>query len=186
MAIKDALENFFIKQRDFYQTNYGTFPTAPYNDEDEQSNPTIIPDSLDEEDYIQWKPVLQNQLIDFSDLEKKYNITINPQIKQYFTTYWFLSDIAGVISDTTLYFRAVPYGINVLDLVENCYNNTKYKFSNNSILLQIGFAVVGGDDSYLIYVDNETTNVKCVQLEDEDVIELGTLEEVLATMAVGM
>ena len=186
METKEALERFFIKQHEFYQTNFGTFPTAPYNDEDEQSNPTIIPGSLDEEEYIQWKPVSQNILVDFTEFEKKNNIKLNSQIKQYFTTYWFLSDIAGVISETTLYFKAVPYGINILSLVENCFINAKDMFSDNNTFFQIGFAVVGGDDSYIIFVDNATAAVKCVQLENKNVIELGTLSEVLITMAVGM
>ena len=193
LEIKNALENYFDKQRGFWQSSFGTFPQKPY-DEKCEDNPTIIPNTLDEEDYVQWHPVEQTPSIDFSKLEQKLNCMINPKIKQLFTSYWYY-DLVGVLNNVTvnyscirlvLYFVPIPYGIEVLELLEDCYNYADSKFHNKNIHFEIGIALVGGDDSYLLYIDNETTMVKCVQISDQIVIEVGFLEDVLSNMDVGV
>ena len=180
METKNALEFFFNKQRDFWQSKYGIFPKLPYNKAIHEC--MIIPNT-NKKGYIQWKPIPQEEKVDFSELEARLNITINPQIKQYFTSYWFLS-LIGEIDDTTLDFLIIPYGINIMNLVERHYNLGKTNFPDEDVCFELGFADVNGDDSYLIYVDNETTMVKCVQLEDDNVIEMGALDEVISKMDV--
>ena len=181
MEIKEAMEIYFEKQLKYWQSEYGTYPERPYREEINEI--MIIENSLDSENYIQWKPVKQDKSIDFSKLESKLNITINSKIKQFFSSYWFLSMI-GDIGDIQLHFISIPYGINVLDLIERYYNYGKRNFPDN-IYFGLGIANVDDDDSYLIYVDNETTIVKCVQVIDNVSIELGTLEKVILEMEAG-
>ena len=181
--MKNILEHFFNRQRDYWQSEDGTYPQLPYNNA--MNECMIVQNSLDDDGYIQWKPVLQEERVDYSELETRLNIKINPKIKQYFTSYWFLS-LIGKLGETTLDFLCVPYGVNILNLVEEHYNLGKRNFPDENACFEFGFADIDGDDSYLIYVDNETTIVKCVQIEDNVSIELGVLEDVISKMDVGI
>ena len=116
MEIKNAMEIYFNKQREFWQTNFGTFTELSYHDKIDEC--MIIPDSLNNEGNIQWQPVLQITSIDFSELEKNLDLNIHHQIKQFFTSYWYLS-LIGIIENTVLYFVSIPYGRDVLKLVKN-------------------------------------------------------------------
>ena len=186
MEIKKAMEIYFDKQRDFWQSKFGTLPKVPYNNENQINNPTIIPDSVDEEDYVEWQPITQEvENIDFSELEARTGIKINPKIKQYYNSYWFLS-LVGEIDNTILDFSTIPYGIDIVGLAERCYLSGIEKFPDGRAHFGLGYAYVDGDDSYLIYVENETTIVKCLQVEDNIVIEMGALEDVISKMDVGM
>lgn len=182
MNVKSAFEICFMKQRDFWQSNYGVFPRTPYNIAINER--MIIPNSLNN-GYIQWQPLRQETSVDLSALEQKLNLSIHPQIKQYFTSYWFLSMI-GDIDNITLDFRSVPYGIDILKLVEECCATGVNNLPKGNIHFELGYASVENDDSYLIYIDNETAGVKCVQPEDNDVKELGSLEYVISEMEAGM
>ena len=182
MEIKEAMEIYFEKQLKYLQSEYGNYPETPYGEEINEI--MIVENSLDNENYIQWKPVKQDKSIDFLKLESKLNITINSKIKQFFSSYWFLS-MVGDIGDIELHFIPIPYGINVLDLIEEYYSYGKQNFPDSGICFELGNANVDGDDSYLIYVDNETTIVKCVQVIDNVSIELGTLEKVISEMEAG-
>ena len=183
MEIKKAMEIYFDKQRDFWQSKYGIYPKLPYNSAIDKR--MIVPDSLTDSGYIQWKPLLQEENVDFSEIEARLGIKINPKIRQYFNSYWFLS-LIGDIDDATLDFATLPYGIDIVELAERCYLSGIDKFSDEKVHFELGFADIDGDDSYLIYVENETAMVKCVQVEDNIVIEMGALEDVISKMDVGM
>ena len=182
MTTKEAFEIYFKKQRDFWQSNYGIFPRIPYNKAINES--LLIPGSL-RNGYVQWQPLQQETKVDLSDLEQRLNLSIHPQIKQYFTSYWFLS-LIGDIGNITLEFCSVPYGMDILKLVEECYVTGVKNFPTGNIYFEFGYASVDNDDSYLIYIDNEEAGVKCIQIEDNIKIELGSLEYIISEINVGM
>ena len=144
----------------------------------------IVSDSLNN-GYIQWRPLRQEKNLDLSDLEKRLNVSIHTQIRQYFTSYWFLS-LDGAIGNITFDFCSIPYGIDIPKLIEECYTIGAKNSPTGSIYFEFGYASVDGDDSYLIFVDNKTAAVICTLLEDDIVMELGSLEKVISEMDVVM
>ena len=182
MNIEDAFKIYFKKQYDYWQSNYGSSPRAPFNKSIDKH--MIIPNSLNN-GYIQWQPLRQEVSVDLSDLEQRLNLSIHIQIRQYFTSYWFLS-LDGAIGNITLDFCSIPYGMDITKLIEECYAIGAKNSPAGNIYFELGYASVDGDDSYLIYVDNETACVRCVQLEDNIVMEIGTLEKVISEMDVVM
>ena len=182
MGMKNALEIYFKKQREYWQAKYSTFPQMPYNKAIDEC--MIIPNSL-KDGYIQWQPIPQDKTVDFSGLERKLNLSIHPRIKEYFTSFWFLS-VVGNVGGKILEFTTVPYGINIPEQVENCYKFGVGKFPNDDVHFELGSALIDDDDSYLIYVDNENAQIKCLQPEDNAVITIGSLEETITVMKVSM
>ena len=182
MNIEDAFKIYFKKQYDYWQSSYGSSPRIPFNKSIDKH--MIIPDSLNN-GYIQWQPLRQEVSIDLSDLEQRFNFSIHAKIRQYFTSYWFLS-LDGAIGNITLDFCSIPYGIDIPKLIEECYTIGAKNSPSGSTYFAFGYASVDGDDSYLIFVDNKTADVLCVQLEDDIVIELCSLEKVISEMDVVM
>jgi len=182
MNIRSAFEIYFRKQQDFWLLNYKIPPRVPYNKAINER--MIIPGSLSN-GYVQWQPLQQEAKVDLSDLEQRLKLLIHPQIKQYFTSYWFLS-LIGDIGNATLDFRSIPYGIDIIKIIEECYKTGVNYSKSGNIYFEFGYASVDNDDSFLIYVDNKSAGVRCVQLEDNIVIELGSLEYVISEMDAGM
>ena len=180
MGMKNAFEIYFKKQRDYWQAKYSSFPQMPYNKA--INGRMIIPNTI-KEGYVQWQPVLQDRSVDFFLLEKELNLFIHPHIKEYFTSYWFLS-LVGLFGNNKLRFTIIPCGIDILELAEESIKWGMKNFPEKKNQFELGFATVDGDDSFLIYVDNKTTYVNLVQLEDGIEISLGVLEKVISEMEV--
>ncbi|MCL2080097.1 MAG: SecY-interacting protein Syd [Oscillospiraceae bacterium] len=180
MSMKNTLEIYFQKQREYWQEKYQTFPQMPYSKAIDER--MIVKDSL-KDGYIQWQPIHQNNTVDFTALERKLNISIHPRIKEYFTSFWFLS-MVGTIKGNILRFTAVPYGISIIDLVNESYRWGSTNFVENKKQFEFGFAKIGNDDSYLLYVDNDTASIRCIQLEENIELHLGDLDKVISKMEV--
>jgi hypothetical protein len=174
------MEIFFGKQLEYWLSHYSSYPKTPYN---ESLDKRMLIENSFENGYIQWKPLRQDTSVDFSSIEDKLKVSFHPQIKEYFASYWFLSMI-GRIDDKQLRFTIIPSGINIINLIEDRVKWVIQNFPNRSAQIELGFATVNGDDSYLIYVDNATANVSCVQMEDKHEVMLDTLEKVIAEMEV--
>lgn len=180
MSIKNALEIYFNNQREYWQAKYQTFPQMPYNKAIDER--MIVKDSL-KDGYIQWQPILQDKTVDFSDLERELNFSIHPHIKEYFTSFWFLS-MVGTLNGNTLRFTTIPYGVNIIDLVKESCKWGSINFSDDKNQFELGFAKIGNDDSYLLYVDNDTASIRCIQLEENIELHLGDLDKVISKLEV--
>lgn len=44
----------------------------------------------DKFDELEWQLKLQTEPIDFKAIEEELGFSVNPQIKEYLSTYWFL------------------------------------------------------------------------------------------------
>ena len=182
MGMKNAFEIYFKKQHEYWQSRYATFPQVPYN---KSIDERMIIQNTKKDGYIQWQPIPQDTGVCFSNLEKKLNLTIHPRIKEYFSSYWFLS-MVGKVAEGNLEFTAIPYGINIVGLVEESYSHGVGKFPNGGVNFELGSAIIDDDDSFLIYVNNNNASIKCLQPEDKTVIVFGSLEETITIMKVGM
>ena len=75
-----------------------------------------ISGTLDREGYAEWLPVLQDEPIMFEDLESELGFKIHPDIKQYFTTYWFMR-LVGNRGNEQYCLESIEPNIDIIELV---------------------------------------------------------------------
>ena len=89
MNVKEALETFFENNTQSWKRVWGTAPRIPINEKYLNSG-LIIEGSINKENEGEWLPKLQTSTIDFSAIELKLGFNINPQLKDFLSTYWFM------------------------------------------------------------------------------------------------
>ncbi len=73
------------------------YPAVFLEDEDIENNGVIVSQRSDSIWYY-WKPMEKNIATDLSVIEKKYNIKIHQDIKDYYNTFWFYKS-KGLLTD---------------------------------------------------------------------------------------
>lgn len=183
MSMKEAFENFFAKMNNLWNENMNCYPKYPYI---EKYQPNIlkklfIPGTYSN-GYVQWQPKLQDNNVNFEEVERELGCKIHSQIKDYFSTYWFLR-LNGKVGENIIYLNPIFPNVDILSIVKNCIEKGKYHYQQSEIFFAIGFASVDGDDSYGVCVNNETCEVTCVQFQDRISIKIAdSLEELLNIM----
>ncbi|MHC1686072.1 MAG: SecY-interacting protein Syd [Clostridiaceae bacterium] len=108
---------------------------------------------VDNEGYIQWKAKQKGEIYDFKQVKDDFNVELNPDIKDYFDSYWFL-ELNGVYEDYSIILEPVAPGIELKDFY---YNLGEYYRSHEGKLeyIPIGFE----SDGFLVVVNNKTGEV---------------------------
>jgi len=186
MSMKEAFDAFFGEMTQNYIKKKGTPPKAPCN---EDKNPTglFILDTLDDNGYAQWKPKLQEQSISFNSLERILGFSINQQIKDFLSTYWFLAlDGRLVVQDKKVVLRldGLTQYTDLNSRVLSCFDNEQTHYLSDHKYFLIGsYCMIGGNDSYLVHVNNDTGEVTAVEVMDKRSIKLAdSIEDLLYNM----
>ena len=186
MSMKEAFDIFFEEMTQNNIKKKGIPPTAPCN---EKKFPTglFLLETLDENGYAQWKPKLQEESVSFDTIENEIGFTIHPQIKAFLSTYWFLALNARLqISNESVVLKLnplTPY-TNLTEYIKSGFDNeeTHYLFDSKYFLLG-SYCMIDGVDSYLIQVNNETSEVIAVEVMDKRSVHLAdSIEELLCNM----
>ncbi len=186
MSMKEAFETFFEEMTQNYIKKKGVPPRAVCN---EEKNPTglFLLETLDDNGYAQWKPKLQEKPVSFDSVEKKLGFSIHPQIKDFLSTYWFLA-LDGRIQTPD---EKVILRLNGLTPYSNLDNRIIYDFDSKEThylhehkYFLIGtFCSIGGNDSYLVQVNNNTGEVTAVDVMDKRSVKLAnSIEDLLMNM----
>lgn len=186
MSMKEAFEAFFEEMTQNYINEWGVPPQAPCN---EKRRPTglFLLETKNSEGYAQWKPKLQEKTTSFDAIEKELGFTIHPQIKEYFSTYWFLGLEAKIIKDNekiSFTLSGVTQYTSLEDVFRNNFNceGTHYLSDHNYFMLGT-YCKIDGVDSYLVQVNNETGEVTAVEVMDKRSVHLAdSIEELLCNM----
>lgn len=186
MSMKEAFDTFFEEMTQNYIKERGVPPKAPC---DESFRPTglFLLDTLDNKGYAQWKPRLQDKIFSFDNVEKELGFSIHTQIKEFLSTYYFLS-LDGKIQSSrgkvTLRLNGItPY--TVLDrLIIYNFDSEETHFMHDCKYFLIGtYCMIGGNDSYLVQVNNDTGEVTAVDVMDRISVKLAdSIEELLFNM----
>lgn len=186
MSMKEAFDTFFEEMTQNYLKEWGVPPQAPCN---EKRRPTglFLLETLNDEGYAQWKPRLQENPISFDAIEKDLGFEIHPQIKAYFSTYYFLPLEAKIMKgDTRISFSLS--GITPYTSIENVFKNNfnceeAHYLSDHNYFLLGTYCKIDGVDSYLVQVNNETAEVTAVDVMDKRSVHLAdSIEELLCNM----
>lgn len=142
--------------------------------------------TLDNEDYAEWKPVLQDKPVDFAKAESALGFRVSEQIREYLSVYWFLpldghfDSELGTIG-VTLDMLVPDTDISELLAINFNFEDTNYLNEHN--WLKIGGCSIDGDDGWLVMADNETDKVLAVQPVDRKSVHLAdSIEELLIKM----
>ena len=186
MSMKEAFDIYFEEMTNNYVRERGKPPYA-YCDESNRPTGLFLMDTLNDKGYAQWKPILQKYPVSFDSIERTLGFSIHPQIKAYFSTYWFLPlEARYYIGQKEIIFTIIginPYSSLDALLKENFnFEGAHYMFDHNYFLLG-SYCNVDGNDSYLVEVNNETGEVTAVDVQDKKSIKLAnSIEELLKNM----
>ncbi|MGG4489603.1 SecY-interacting protein Syd [Metabacillus idriensis] len=160
MEVKKALEQYFKELINVWDKKYGTYPKAPW---DEEIDTLLYLSHPDDEEYVYWKPIEKSDLDDFTEIEKKLDLTIHPEIKEYFNSYWFLN-LQGFYGSRLVNLEPVEPGKHILEFFEAL---KKFEENNGGELrfIQIGFV---SPEDMAITIDNETGKIFIEDFETEE------------------
>lgn len=187
MSMKEAFDICFKKQKDFWNKQFGNGPKCPYSGNKISEDDLFIEGTIDNEGYAEWKPKLQTQTVDFETIENELGFKLHLQLKEYFSTYWFMN-LVGRINDITVYFKALPCKLNVETAIKESYINPSIteecKISLNDVaLFNLGTVDVAGNDSYTFCFDNNTAEVMYIDFVDSQIRYAKiTLEELMESL----
>lgn len=162
--MQDAFEIYFSKLKEYSIKEFNSNPTVCF---DESINKELISGEPDEEGYISWFPKKINTTFDFFPKEKKHNIYLHQEIKEYFTTYLFLR-LSGLFEGMELDFEPISDFLELAVIIERQIVDAKYYFPDEQYLL-IGSGSDGSDDSYNIFYDNKAPKLVCVSTETDKI-----------------
>ena len=174
MSMKEAFDYYFYKLNRYLN---GKQLKTVYIEECDIRDGIYISNTLDEFGYVQWHPVLQTQLIDYSKLESELGFAIHKSIKEFHSIYWF-DRIESLLNDGENMWidGVIPYNNNspesVLKKLRNGFNNCMEEFLNDGIYYKIG-----GVDSDDIYVNNTTGKVVIANVYEEVKIDLANSDK---------
>ncbi len=186
MSMKEAFDTFFEEMTQNYMNEWGVPPRVPYT---EEKNPTglFLPGTLDDKGYAQWKPKLQEKPVSFDAVEKELGFSIHPQIKAFLSTYWFLA-LDGIIQtsrgEAELRLNGLTPYSNLEERIISDFDNEETHYLHDHKYFLIGtFCSIGGNDSYLVQVNNDTGEVTAVEVMDKRSVKLAdSIEDLLMNM----
>jgi hypothetical protein len=162
--IQEAFEVYFSKLRDYCQKEYGSLPKVSFGDD---VNRELTVGEPDEEGYIAWLPKRIQKHLDWALIEKKVNCHLHEEIKEYYTSYLFLS-LSGSYKEMELDFEPISNYSAIAEMVERHLENGRYHFPGKECLL-IGSGGDGVDDSYNVFYDNKDPKLVCVSTETDNI-----------------
>lgn len=158
--MKEAFDTYFKKLKELSNSVFERNPITIYID---GMNEKIVDSELDEDGYVEWKPVEQENVVDWSRIEGEVGFSLAKELKAYYSVYSFPL-LVGRYEDCNFYF----YGVNNTETVEmsvlKARRDGEYYFPESQIFL-IGGADVGTDDNYFLFYNNKDNSVFCYESE---------------------
>lgn len=160
MEIKTALERYFKELMNVWETKYGTYPKAPW---DEEMDPLLYISNPDEEGYVYWKPIEKNKIDNFIEIEKEISMNIHNAIKEYFNSYWFLY-IQGFYGARLVNLEPVEPGKSIVEFIRIM---KRYEENEGREFRYIQMGFVSPEEMAIIF-DNETGQILIENFETKE------------------
>lgn len=174
MNIKKAIEQYFKMRREAANSGLEFLFKTP---EPEESNSPLYIGELDDEGYIEWKPVEKLTTHELTDLEDEIPIRFHHSIKEYFNAYWF-ADLDGFINEN--YIKLEPVIPNYeLNSFKELLKGYQKNHQNNLDKIPIGLEGNG----LIVLVDNKTGEII---LEDFERKSFNVIKEDLQSLILSL
>lgn len=167
-SIKDAMEYFFAKHTIGSLKKWRTYPKCPVRRD--IVNCGLVISEPDRDGYYQWKPVEATTHVDFKSMESKLGFSIHQDIKDFVTSYYYFmlgADIGDAGINIYPFLPTTNVEKYILDSFEKESYAGDYEFILNGQFFQLGGGCIGGDDSFIIEVNNKTGEVLAVEYMDK-------------------
>ncbi len=167
-SIKDAMEYFLAKHTIGSLKKWRTYPKCPVRRD--IVNCGLVISEPDRDGYYQWKPVEVTTHVDFKSMESKLGFSIHQDIKDFVTSYYYFmlgADIGDAGINIYPFLPTTNVEKYILDSFEKESYAGDYEFILNGQFFQLGGGCIGGDDSFIIEVNNKTGEVLAVEYMDK-------------------
>ncbi len=171
--IKDAMEYFLTKNTIGYLRKRRSYPKCPIRKD--RVDCELVISGADRDGYYQWKPVENVAAVDFTCIESKLGFSLHQDIKSFVSSYYYFMLDAGFEDVSINIYPFIPT-TNIEKRVINSFEKESYagdyEFILNGHFFQLGGACIGGDDSYILEVDNENGQVLAVEYMDKNYVKI--------------
>lgn len=167
-GVKEAMEYFLIKHNIGYLYKYRTFPHSSIRKDMVDCGLVIA--GPDRDGYYQWKPQKQTTSIDFASIEFKLGFSIHKDIKEFVSSYFYFM-LGGDMNEKNFDIYPLLPTASIEKYVMDGFEKESYAGDYDFILkgqfFRLGGACIGGDDSYILEINNETGEVLAVEYMDK-------------------
>lgn len=145
MSIKDAMAIYFKRQADAHMAEYNTLPMIPF---DREKQTLIYKGQVDEENWIQWKPV-HAKAIKIDGLCQELN--------QFYSTYYY-GRIEGLFENIYYDFPGIFNQTNAISQAKWALRNGEDLFPNENVAV-IAICEINGKDGLLLAYEQDTNRL---------------------------
>lgn len=156
--VKDCMKAYLEKYFDCYREFMGTYPTVPYDEEEESS---LWYGEVDEEDYIQWVYREKDAQTDFSEFECESDLTLPVAVKEFYNSFYFLQ-LQGFYNGESVSFDSLGDRRDILRDLRDCIFEMRGKkylhmgtYSNMDLALCMEI-----ENGAIVWVDYDSENVQ--------------------------
>lgn len=177
--IKEVIEKYYEKLSKVWIESNNTLPLVPYN----KKVPSIVYKGVeDDEGYIGWQLVKNDNAIDFTSLNLKLGFDLHEDIKMYFMSYYFM-ELSGEVKDRLeVIMTPITPLTNVETFILNRNNVAIYNGWDNQ-LIELGIVVLNGNDSLMLCVNNRNGEILWLDGETgETEVISNSLENLINTL----
>lgn len=169
--MKEELHGYLEKYVEYWKSERGSLPMVSF-DEDCKTNMYI--GEIDKYGYIQWNYRKKDSIIDFSDIEKKYDIKLHSDLKEYFNSYYFLY-LEGFIDGKLICLESINEERDILAELEYVFEN------EGKDIFEIG---IEGKQDLPLYFEINTGNIMIYDFDNNDKEKLAdSLKELFAKLS---
>lgn len=176
--IKEAIEKYFKKLDALCLKKRNIHPMMPYV---ESMPKWMYSGNRNSSNYIEWKLVKNNDLIDFEQIENRIHIKLHKDLKEYFGSYYFLK-MEGEINGKKIEFTPITPLVDIATFLFERHKIAKQQQRDEN-KIDLGFAEVDGADSYLLLFNNDTGEVEILDPENKkDEVIAKSLYDLISNM----
>lgn len=169
--IKEELHRYLEKYVEFWKNERGSLPMVPY---DEDCETKMYLGERDEDEYIQWNYKRKDKIIEFLPIEKKYDIKLHSDLKEYYNSYYFLQ-LEGFVDGRRIWLDPIDEERDILAELEYIFEN------EGKHIIEIG---VEGKSDLPLYFEINSGNVMIYDFENNDKkILADSLKELFAKLS---
>lgn len=171
MSIKDAMEMYFKRQADTHLKEYNTLPMVPF---DREKQTLIYKGQVDEEDWIQWKPV-HAKTVKIDGLCQELN--------HFYSTYYY-GRIEGLFDNIYYDFPGIFNQTDAISQAKWALRNGEDLFPGENVAV-IAICEINERDGLLLVYEQDTNRIFVWdgETDDRDYLDI-SLEELILNLKI--
>ena len=151
----NAISKYYENLKKIYKKNFNSLPTVSFVEDEDIDNDLYL-SSPNEDGEVEWG-LKKIENLDFLKIEEELGFKINSNLKEYFSSYLFLS-LNGRYNEIDFSFDSLKSVNYIKEKILISSKDGKYYFPDNNYFL-IGIATYKQDDGYMIFYDNDSSKI---------------------------